>query len=440
MSPEASAAGGGSGCSPGGGQLPDGVWFGFVDGVTDTTIDFDLACFQSCDPGTGFRIGNQNPTTRTVSVRSDAVVIFESPDGPDWQESFERWKNYEDVGLHTMVWIYVNDGTVTHIVQPTAAEGCRFSAVEVDWVAEFPAAGLVAFNDLGLIATAPSAVGDNLFYWRSDRWQSSEPLEGTARGWRGPTVASGDTVGIGAHVHTRTGSAWSTESFDTLGDEVYALSTSGDRVLLSGAAGDEVVVHVLTRAGAGWDVDTITIADRSDWETWAGAISGDTFAISDTGLHTSVGQGKVLVYDWDGTSWTQTATLVDQWDTGMWGSSLDLDGDRLLVGADGATPGPGSRGGLYLYTRTGDTWTADAIAEGGEGFGHGARIDGDTIITAAAHGDPTASLWVFTQTSDGWAGTPIQLDTPDDWIYGIDVLEPIIAVSTRDAVQIGEVR
>ena len=447
VSPVPTASGGGSGCAPGPGELPDGVWFGFVDGVTETTLDFDLACFESCDPGSGVRIGNQNPGSRTVPVFNEAQVISEAPDGPDWQDSFENWRRFEDVGLHTMVWIYVNDGDVTHVVQPAVAEGCRFSAVTVDWVMQLEPASHVAFNELGLIATSPYGVDQNLFYWRSSDWRDAVSLDGTGRfGWEGSTVAaSGSSVGIGGHVHRWTGSSWSTEAFDTLGSEVYALSASGDRVLMSGMVDDDAVAYVATWLGIGWSVEAITIGHRSDWETWAGALSGDTFAVSDTGLHTAQGVGTVRIYDWDGTSWTLASTLQDQWDTGMWGSSLDLDGNRLLVGADGSTPGPGSRGGVYLYTRTHDGWTPQVVGQGREGFGFGSRIDGDTIVTAAAHGDAAATFWVFTPSADGWNGTPILLDTADagekdDWVYGLDVHGDHVAVSIREGVWVGTLR
>lgn len=447
VSPVPTAAGGGSGCTPGSGELPDGVWFGFVDGVTEATLDFDLACFESCDAGSGVRIGNQNPGSRTVPVLRDAQVISEALAGPDWQDSFESWRRFEDVGLHTMVWIYVNDGDVTHIVQPAVAEGCRFSAVTVDWVNQLAPAGRIAFNELGLIATAPHGADQNLFYWRASGWRDAASLDGTGdSGWEGSTVAaSGSSVGIGGHVYRWTGGSWSTETFDALGGEVYALSASGDRVLMSGMADDDAVVYVATWVGNGWSVEMITIGHRSDWETWAGALSGDTFAVSDTGLHTAQGAGTVRLYDWDGTSWTLTFTLQDQWDTGMWGSSLDLDGNRLLVGADGSTPGPGSRGGAYLYTRTHDGWTPQIVGQGSEGFGFGSRIDGDTIVTAAAHGDAAATFWVFTPSAEGWNGTPILLDTRDagevdDWVYGLDVYGDDVAVSIREGVRIGTLR
>ena len=40
---------GGSGCAPGAGPLPDGVWFGYVSSIGATSVEFDLACFYFGD-------------------------------------------------------------------------------------------------------------------------------------------------------------------------------------------------------------------------------------------------------------------------------------------------------------------------------------------------------------------------------------------------------
>jgi hypothetical protein len=207
--------------------------------------------------------------------------------------------------------------------------------------------------------------------------------------------------------------------------------------------GDAVVVHVLTWTGQSWSDESTTVGDAGHWATASGAIDGDTFAIADTGIDSAMHTGVVRVFTWDASAWTETATLHNQWDSGAWGCSIDLDGDELLVGADGATPGPGSPGGMYLYTRTGSTWTPEIVGEGDEGFGSDVRLDGDTIVTTASHSDPTATFWVFVRATNGWRGTPISIDGQDpvdDWVYSVDVHGSDVAVSTEDALWIGVIR
>ncbi len=454
VAPLPTATGGGSGCVPGSGTLPDGVWFGFIDEISEDAIDFDLACFVACEPGTGFAIRNDNPVGRTVAVRDGAVVIFENPDGDDWFDTFDGYQGYEEADLHNDVWIYVNDNSVTHIVEPAAVRGCRSSAVDVEWLIELPRAASVAFNDVGLVASSNHSTGDNVFvdsqfFWRSSDWTKSDLLGSrAATGWYNWSVAgSTDSVGVGATISRWSGSMWLKDNFDTLGDGVQILGLSGSRVLMAGTSGDRAEAYVLTRSEDSWRTETIALGSAERWRTWSGAISGATFAVADTGMDTADGRGTVYVYDLEGTEWARTATIRDPWHTGdwggNWGSALAMDGDLLVVGADGATPGSGTPGAIYAYHRTAEGWDEELVGEGGEGFGFGARIDDGTIVAAASSGDREATFWVFTVADAGWIGTPIQVPIDQgevtDWVYGIDVDGDSVAVATESGLWIGRI-
>ncbi len=83
-----SGGAGGSGCSPGAGTLPDGVWFGYVGSIGATSVDFDLACLYVGDIAVAkgaedgvevdidYYIRNVNPTLRTVTVAA-ATTVYE---------------------------------------------------------------------------------------------------------------------------------------------------------------------------------------------------------------------------------------------------------------------------------------------------------------------------------------------------------------------------
>lgn len=124
----------GSGCAPGPGPLPDGIWFGFPNAWTTSSIDFDLACFYSGDAATAeatargwespppndYIITNDNPTLRAVPVAVDAIghrldnSIATHPvpfadfiaDPGDFQNCFQA----------CLMWLYINGGEVTEIV------------------------------------------------------------------------------------------------------------------------------------------------------------------------------------------------------------------------------------------------------------------------------------------------------------------------------------
>ncbi len=124
----------GSGCAPGPGALPDGIWFVFAKGWTSSSVEFDLACFYSGDAATAeaaargeespppndYIITNDSPTLRTMPVAAGAIghkldnnVELEAvpfadfiADPGDFQACFQ----------FCLMWLYVNNGEVTEVV------------------------------------------------------------------------------------------------------------------------------------------------------------------------------------------------------------------------------------------------------------------------------------------------------------------------------------
>jgi hypothetical protein len=126
----------GSGCDPGSGDLPDGIWAGFVRAIGTDSIDFDLVCFFVGDAANAaathdgaeevpvpndYYIRNENPTVRQVAFAGDATVyvLTEVQLSP---EPWETWVADPDSGLQCpgddcLVWIYVNTGVITEAVE-----------------------------------------------------------------------------------------------------------------------------------------------------------------------------------------------------------------------------------------------------------------------------------------------------------------------------------
>jgi hypothetical protein len=115
----------GSGCSPGTTKLPDGVWFGHIESVASSAIEFDLICFAPTPPGEDGvgRFTNSSPKLRTVPVESTATVHAIAPDGFWELQEYATW--HLDPGQEGFcepdgcwnVWLYVNSGYITEIVQ-----------------------------------------------------------------------------------------------------------------------------------------------------------------------------------------------------------------------------------------------------------------------------------------------------------------------------------
>ena len=119
----------GSGCAPGAGKLPDGVWFGLTKSWSTSQIAFDLACWysgaageaQAAAHGTEFTndyfVTNDNTTVRLLTVAGDIPAKKAA-----WDDGvFTLTQVIADPGgsLPTSTpypaWIYVNGGVVTEL-------------------------------------------------------------------------------------------------------------------------------------------------------------------------------------------------------------------------------------------------------------------------------------------------------------------------------------
>jgi hypothetical protein len=109
----------GSGCTPGTGTLPDGIWFGFPADRDSSRLGFDLACLTVDETveGSGLRITNDSSQIRTVPVASNAVV-YQITWAPFYTIiSYADWTDTECAILDCPLWIYVNGGRITHVVE-----------------------------------------------------------------------------------------------------------------------------------------------------------------------------------------------------------------------------------------------------------------------------------------------------------------------------------
>lgn len=126
----------GSGCSPGAGPLPNGVWFGLAVGIEPDRIEFDLSCIyfgeiaysegaaDGEEVNNDFYIRNQNPALRSVPLVDPPVWTLGQFDGSgelfevdyiDWPVPGPTYTQCP--GEWCTVWLYVNDGIVTDIVE-----------------------------------------------------------------------------------------------------------------------------------------------------------------------------------------------------------------------------------------------------------------------------------------------------------------------------------
>ncbi len=153
----------------------------------------------------------------------------------------------------------------------------------------------------------------------------------------------------------------------------------------------------------------------------AGAGFGCTASIEgDTALIGAIGDddngdnsGSVYVYIRTGTTWTQQTKLLpsDGAPEEQFGEDVDIEGDVALIGAWFDDDNGVHSGSAYVFVRTGTTWTQQAKLLPSDGvtdaqFGINVALSGDTALIGANRDDDngirSGAAYVFTRTGTTW--------------------------------------
>jgi hypothetical protein len=195
---------------------------------------------------------------------------------------------------------------------------------------------------------------------------------------------------------------------------------------------------VYVRTGATWTQQAYVKAsnpEAGDQFGYAVALSGNTLAVgayledsAAVGLNgnqtdnTALDSGAVYVFVRTGTTWAQQAYVKASNTAGAdyFGRSVALSGDTLAVGAyfeDSAATGVNgtqadntafNSGAVYVFVRTGATWTQQAYVKPsntgpGDVFGNSVALSGDTLAVGA-YGEDSAAAGVNGDQSNNTAG------------------------------------
>ncbi|AVP96379.1 hypothetical protein C7S18_03865 [Ahniella affigens] len=141
-----------------------------------------------------------------------------------------------------------------------------------------------------------------------------------------------------------------------------------------------------------------------------------------------VDAGSVYVYIRSGAVWTRQQKIdppVPETNAGF-GSSVSISGNTLVIGSPLSTTSDGNASGAaYVYLRTGSTWALQqaldpAARNAGDRFGTSVDVEGDNLIVGSRLGDATntsqGTAHVFTRSGSVW--TEQQRLTASDGVSG----------------------
>jgi hypothetical protein len=115
----------GSGCSPDASELPDGWWYGTIDGAVASEVMFDLACFYSGPAAedaaaargdevvNDYYVVDDNPGERTLQVADDATARCVELGSEVELATCEPFEVRGDWA----VWLRVVDGKIDRVVE-----------------------------------------------------------------------------------------------------------------------------------------------------------------------------------------------------------------------------------------------------------------------------------------------------------------------------------
>jgi len=163
---------------------------------------------------------------------------------------------------------------------------------------------------------------------------------------------------------------------------------------------DQGLAYAFLRTGTSWSQQAVLVASdgiSGDLFGTSVAVAGDTALVG--AIQVSVGdafqQGAVYAFTESGGVWTERQKLVSSGNNqGQgFGFSLSLAGERVLIGApqDGFAE-DFLRGASYVFSRSGNTWFEQARLSSREGsdldmFGSSVAISGDTVLVGAPNFD-----------------------------------------------------
>lgn len=201
------------------------------------------------------------------------------------------------------------------------------------------------------------------------------------------------------------------------------LDLDGDVAVIAASTG--LFPYVWERIGGSWQQVTQLDPGESTSTVAYGysvAVSGSIIAIgAPESPQAGPRRGSVHIFEKTGGTWTHTAKLtVDENQTDdFFGGSVDLSGNRLVIGAEGAHVGAGQvQGAAYVFVKGQSGWAFEDKLVGADSttydnFAQSVAIDGDRIAVGCIGADngqgsafyDAGAVYVFERSGNDWLQT-----------------------------------
>lgn len=346
-----------------------------------------------------------DPTTngnfgRSISISGDTLVVG-SPGGASGGAAY------------IFHWNGVNWGQQAKLTADDGHEGDGFG-LTVSISGDTVVVGAPLNNDEAVLAGAAYVFRRNGMNWNQQaKLTANDAAAGDLFGFS--VAISGDTVLIGApeddadsgaaYIFQWNGMSWSQQTRLTASD-AEPFDHFGIAVSINGhtaAVGAFFEAEKANRSGAAY----VFQLNGTTWSQQAKLTASDAGAFDDFGI--SIGNtgntivigaflddgedddsGAAYVFQWNGSTWSEQAKLTasDAAASDIFGLSVGISGDTIVVGAPGRADTGLFSGAAYVFRRTGTSWSQQAKLTASDAgpfdqFGRAVFINGDTIVIGA---------------------------------------------------------
>lgn len=274
----------------------------------------------------------------------------------------------------------------------------------------------------------------------------------------GSASEDGATTDKGAaYVYERSGGVWLqvaklTGSDSGTGDKFgTAVSIDGTRIIVGAPFNDATglntgAVYIFDRSGGVW-TQTAKVTPLSpvleDQFGTSVDVSGNRIIVGvPLANNTFADQGAAYVFDKIGPLWTQIQKIYHPTPAAddNFGISVSLSGDRSLIGCYLDDHGGIDRGSAFVYNLISGVWVLDAQINNGDAadqdyFGYAVSLDGDRVLIGAHLDDVGAtssgSAYIFDRSGGVWSETA-KLNASD--IGGTDFFGRTLSLDGNRAV------
>jgi hypothetical protein len=188
-----------------------------------------------------------------------------------------------------------------------------------------------------------------------------------------------------------------------------SVSVSGDYAVIGTAKDDyEGAAYIYEFNGTDWiETTKLTASDGSagDEFGYSAAISGNRIVI---GAAKNDYTGSAYIYEFNGTDWIETTKLTasDGSAGDIFGCSVSISDDRIIIGAAKDDYNGVYAGAAYIYEFNGRNWieTRLTAVDGSTDdlFGYSVSVSGDNAVIGAIKDDGKGSAYVFKWDGTDW--------------------------------------